>query len=213
MTFLNEAMISDIKKKLSDMKDPVKILFFKPKDGCQFCDQIEQIASEVKNINPKLSAEIIIFDPNNPLAKEYEVDAAPVIVLRGKEKCFVRFYGLPTGYEFPTFISDILDVSKGAPSIDPSLAENIKKIDFPVHMRVFVTPTCPYCAGAVKVAHDFALLNPNIKGDMVESMEFRDLAEKYNVMGVPKTVINDKIELAGAYPADIVLKKILELKK
>lgn len=213
MSFLNEVTISDLKKKLSDMKDPVKILFFKPKDGCQFCDQIEQIASQVTNINPKLSAEIIIFDPNNAIAKEYEVDAAPVIVLRGKEKRFVRFYGLPSGYEFSTFISDILDVSKGAPSIDPGLAEKVKKVDFPVHMRVFVTPTCPYCPGAVKVAHDFALLNPNIKGDMIEAIEFKDLADKYEVMGVPKTVINDKIELVGAYPADILLKKILELKK
>lgn len=50
------------------------------------------------------------------------------------------------------------------------------------------------------------MLNPNVTGDMVEVTEFPDLSEKYNVMGVPKTVINETLELEGAYPIDVVIK-------
>ena len=216
MASLDANAVSKAREMLSEMKDNVTILFFKSKDGCEYCAQIDELTAEIAALNPKIKVEKYVMENDVAMAKEYEIDMAPAIVLRGKDKRFVRFFGIPAGYEFSTFISDIIDVSKGVPSIPPDIAEKVKKIDFPVRMLVFVTPTCPYCPGAVKVAHDFALLNPNIRGDMIEATEFQELSEKYEVMGVPKTVISsnkDKIELTGAYPIDVVLKKILEMGK
>jgi len=56
-----------------------------------------------------------------------------------------------------------------------------------------------------------AMVNPHIRGEMVEAMEFPDLSSQFNVMGVPKTVINDgKAEQEGAVPEEVILQKILE---
>jgi hypothetical protein len=45
-----------------------------------------------------------------------------------------------------------------------------------------------------------ARLNPRITADVIEANEFPDLSRRFNVMGVPKTVINDAHELIGAQP-------------
>ena len=45
----------------------------------------------------------------------------------------------------------------------------------PVHIQVFVTPTCPYCPQAVRLAHQFALESDQIRGDMIEATEFPEL--------------------------------------
>ncbi len=50
-----------------------------------------------------------------------------------------------------------------------------------------------------------AMENPLIVADVVEANEFQNLSERYRVMSVPKTVINDRVELVGAQPETKVL--------
>jgi alkyl hydroperoxide reductase subunit AhpF len=53
-----------------------------------------------------------------------------------------------------------------------------------------------------------AQLNPRITADVIEANEFPDLSERFNVMGVPKTVINGAQELVGAQPEARVMAAI-----
>jgi predicted DsbA family dithiol-disulfide isomerase len=39
-----------------------------------------------------------------------------------------------------------------------------------------------------------------VRADVVEANEFPDLARAYGVTGVPKVVINDRVEFTGAVP-------------
>lgn len=205
---------NSIKEKFKELENPVKLIFFKTTGPhCQLCGDITTLLEELMKLSEKLSIENYSLENDSSKVKEYQIEDAPVIVIEGKEKRFVRFFGFPAGHEFTPFIQTIVEVSKGEPGIASDLKKKVKAIDFPVHMKVFVSPTCPYCPGAMKTAHDFALLNPKIKGDVYEVTEFQDIAGKYNVMGVPKTVINDSIELIGAHPPDMVIMKIANLKK
>jgi Thioredoxin domain len=49
-----------------------------------------------------------------------------------------------------------------------------------------------------------------VRADMVEAIEFPHLANKYQVFGVPRTVINDKIHQEGAVPEPMLLSKLLQ---
>lgn len=49
-----------------------------------------------------------------------------------------------------------------------------------------------------------------VRADMVEAIEFPHLANKYEVFGVPRTVINDKVHQEGAVPEPILLAKLLQ---
>ena len=56
-----------------------------------------------------------------------------------------------------------------------------------------------------------AFANPNITAYAVEATEYPDLARKYMVTGVPKTVINDTIEIMGAVPQDEFVEQALAI--
>ena len=47
-----------------------------------------------------------------------------------------------------------------------------------------------------------AFASPNITAYAVEATEFPDLARRYKVTGVPKTIVNDEVEILGALPED-----------
>jgi len=61
----------------------------------------------------------------------------------------------------------------------------------------------------VSLAHEMAYANPHITAVAVEATEFPDLARKYQVSGVPKTVINDAVEILGAIPQDAFIEQAL----
>jgi glutaredoxin-like protein len=141
--------------------------------------------------------------------KEFNIDKIPAIALAGKKGNGIRFYGAPSGYEFATLIEDIVDVSNGKTDLSTQTKDKLQKVTKPIHIQVFTTPTCPYCPRAVRLAHQFAVENSSIVADMVEIMEFPFLGERYSVIGVPKTVINETINFIGALPEERLLEYVL----
>jgi glutaredoxin-like protein len=131
-------------------------------------------------------------------------------VLQGRAKGKVRYFGIPAGYEFSTLIEDILDVSRGTTNLSDTTREILATIDQDLHIQVFVTPTCPYCPRAARLAHKLAIENEHITADVVEVSEFVDMAQRYRVQGVPKTVVNDRIELVGALPEPRFMQQVFE---
>ncbi len=189
---------------------PVKIVFFTQALDCMFCQPTEQIIRELLPLSDKLSLETHNFAPESEEAKRYGVDKIPAIVLAGKKDYGVKFYGIPAGFEFSTLVADILDVSRGETSFSPDARDKVRAIAKPVDIQVFVSPTCPYCPPAVRLAHMAAIENGLISAAMVESTEFQHLAHKYNVMGVPRTIMNETISLEGAPPEQLFVEKLLE---
>ena len=63
----------------------------------------------------------------------------------------------------------------------------------------------------MQLAHKFAMESDFITADMVEAMEFPHLAQKYGVMGVPKTVANEKGVLEGSVPEQHFLAGVLPI--
>jgi glutaredoxin-like protein len=192
-----------------NLEKPVKILVFTQEVECKFCAETRQLVQEVATLNDKISVEIYDFVANADKAKQYGVDKVPAVVILGEKDYGVRFYGMPYGYEFQTLIEGIINVSRGRTDLSEKTKEMLKEIKTPVHIQVFVTLTCPYCPMVVGTAYKFAIESDRIKADVVDASEFPHLALKYGVMGVPKTVINEKTEFVGALPEDLFLEHVL----
>jgi predicted DsbA family dithiol-disulfide isomerase len=60
------------------------------------------------------------------------------------------------------------------------------------------------------LAHKLAIENEHITADVIEVSEFIDMAQRYRVQGVPKTVVNDRIEIVGAVPEPRFLQEVLK---
>ncbi|RMG27296.1 MAG: glutaredoxin, partial [Methanobacteriota archaeon] len=151
------------------------------------------------------------FVNDKEVAEKYGIDKIPATIIMGDKDYGIRFYGIPSGYEFSTLLEDIIMVSHRDSGLSPKTREKIAAIDTPLHFQVFVTPTCPYCPRAVLLAHQLAMENDNIVADMVEAIEFPQLSQKYHVMGVPKTVVNDQDLAEGAMPEEMLVERLLPL--
>jgi alkyl hydroperoxide reductase subunit AhpF len=118
-------------------------------------------------------------------------------------------FGVPAGYECSTLLEDVIDAGGGAAAPAESVRA-LEVVDQGVHIQVFVTPTCPNCPPAVLAAHQLARVNEHITADMVMANEFPDAAQRFSVMTVPKTVINDTHTLEGAAPQEDVVRAVLQ---
>jgi len=155
---------------------------------------------------------LTVYDFKKEAAKaaEYHLDKIPAIIIKTENDTGIRFFGIPSGYEYMSLLEAIVDASRGQTELSPATKEALKKLNKEVDIKVFVTPTCPYCPMAVRLAHQMALESPLIRAAMIEAAEFPELTQKYEVMGVPKSIFNETITLEGAVPEEIFLEQVLK---
>ncbi|MCJ7793632.1 thioredoxin family protein [Candidatus Bathyarchaeota archaeon] len=201
-----ELLKNDFKEKLVD---PVKIIMFTQEIECRFCSDTRKLVQDLATLNDKLTVEIYDFVANADKAKEYGINKIPAIAIIGKKDYGVRIYGIPYGYELQTLIEAIVNVSSGKTDLSDKTKSILAEVKSPVHIQVFVTLTCPHCPAAAAVAHKLAIESDMVKADVIDSSEFPDLAMKYNVIGVPKVIINEKIEFVGAFNEDLFAEHVL----
>ena len=198
--------ITDEFKKL---KDEVKIAFFTQKLECQFCDQTHKLLEEVSGLSDKLSLEVFNFAIDKAKVQEYKVDKIPATIIEGTKKYGIRFFGIPSGYEFTSLLEAISIVSLRDSGLSKDGRRKLKTVDKPVHIQVFITPTCPYCSRAVQLAHRLALESDLIVADMIEAIEFPHLSNRYQVQAVPKVDINERVQFEGALPESAFVDQVL----
>lgn len=192
-----------------ELEDNVRILVFTSKDNCEYCRHTVELLEELASLTPKIALEKHDYDSERSLAESLGVDKVPATVIVARNDAKLYYFGIPSGYEFRSLLDDIIDVSKNMTRLAEDVKSKIRVIDQPVHIKVFVTPTCPYCPRAVRTAHQFALENPKIRAEMIESLEFPELAQRYDVMAVPKIVINETTEFEGALPENVFAEYVL----
>lgn len=198
-----------VEKQFAKLQDPVKLIYFTQEMECQYCEQTRELLQEVAALSDKLSIKVYDFVKDKEKALHYNIDKIPATIVEGKKDHGIRFFGVPSGYEFATLLESIIDVSIGDSGLSEKTKTLIKPINTPIHIQVFVTPTWPYCPSAVSLAHKLALESDAIRGDMVEAIEFPQLTAKYGVMGVPKIVINEDIEFEGALPEELFVSHLM----
>jgi glutaredoxin-like protein len=210
MPLLNEEIKEQVKQELSNLAGPVRLVMFTQEFECDFCAETRQLVEEVADLSDQLTAEVYDFVTDEKKAKELDIDKIPAIAIIGAEDYGVRYYGIPSGYEFASLLHAIQSVAAGEAGLSEEGLQTLAALTEPVHMQVFVTPTCPYCPQSVILAHQMAIASPMVRADMVEAQEFPHLSQKYQVMGVPRTVINETTHIEGAAPEPMVMEKLQE---
>lgn len=198
-----------LKKEFTEkLADPVRIVLFTQESECRYCTDTRKIAEEIVTLSNKLTIEIHDFVKSDKVSA-YSVARIPALAIIGKKDYGVRIYGIPYGYELQTLIEAIVNVSRGTTDLSEKTKQILKDVQTAVHIQVFVTLTCPHCPTAGAIAHKLAVECDLIRADVIETGEFPDLAQKYNVIGVPKVVINEKIEFLGAFNEDLFAEHVL----
>lgn len=223
MAMLNKEVREATQKKFEgELVNPVSLIFLTQEPGrlvladqirgqeCLFCRETRQLLEEVSSLSGKISLAIYDFTADKDTAAEYGVDKIPALIVKSDRDFGIRFFGIPSGYEYMSLVEAIIDLSKGQTGLSPKTRQALQALEKDIRIQVFVTPTCPYCTMAVRLAHQFAMESPRVRGEMVEATEFPHLAQKYHVFGVPKTVINEAVFIEGAVPEPVFLEHVLQ---
>ena len=212
MPLLSDQDRQTVRTHLAGINRPVTILFFTQTFGApDTVATARQVLAEVVSLNEQLTLEEVNFVLEKERAAAYGIEHIPALVLlAGGEDTRIRFLGAPAGYEFMSLVEALLLAGTGVSGLsDTSKALLAERVTEPVDIRVFVTPSCPHCPRAVTLAHRMAVEHPLIQATCVEATEFMDLTRKFRVTGVPKTVINESIEILGALPEDAFVRTAL----
>lgn len=214
MSLLSEKDRNYLLDEFKALQKPVKMVIFTQEFECQYCRETREIGEELAALSDLITLEVLDFEADKEIAEQYHIDKIPAaVVMLGGEQAKdygIRYYGIPSGYEFSSLIQDILMVGQGESGLAAETKAWLAKLEAPLHLQVFVTPTCPYCPRAVLMAHQMAMESEWVTADMVEATEFPHLSMKYNVMGVPRTVINETVHFEGAAPEAMLLAKLQE---
>jgi len=132
-----------------ELQSEVKIVYFTQKESplavpgqqCQYCRETKDILDELASLSDKINVEVLDLLADKARAEELGVDKIPGLVLQGQGKGTVRYFGIPSGYEFSTLIEDVVEISKPTTGLSDKTKAVLQKIDKDLHIQVFVTPT------------------------------------------------------------------------
>ena len=217
MGLLTEQDRQAVRQRFDAITAPVTLLLFTQTIGAPDSALIaRQIVDEIASLSDQVSVEEVNLILDKERAAAFQIDRIPAIaLLRSGEDTRIRFLGAPAGYEFASLVEAVVLAGTGESGLSPeSRALIAERATGHLDIKVFVTPTCPHCPRAVALAHRMAVENPNIVSTCVEATENLDLASRYRVTGVPKTVVEGTdIEIFGAVPEPEFVNAILPAQK
>ena len=171
---------------------------------CETCKDAVELAKALMEVSEG-KLEIKIIEKGSDEAEKFKPRYAPAWIFDAPTYN-IKYYGLPLSQEFPPFIYVHQYIATGELKIPKQFLEEIKNIDVQLHVKIFVTPECPYCPLIVDALNQVGLANSNVLVETIEAMEFPWEADKYGVFYVPAVIISDVERIDGYVPPDILVK-------
>ena len=102
----------------------------------------------------------------------------------------IHYLAVPEGHQF----DPLMDAISRLGQRDASPFQGSTN---PVHVVIFVAPSCPHCPHAVRSALSLAVGDGSVTVSVVDALQFPDLAGRYKVRSTPTTIVNDTLTLVG----------------
>jgi alkyl hydroperoxide reductase subunit AhpF len=142
MPILNERDQEAVRQEFQRIQGPVRLVVFSQElVAGDLCRQNEQLVREVAALDDRISVEVLNPAIDRERAEAYGVDQVPAIVVEGTRDYGIRFFGIPSGYEFSNLIDSIIVASSGEPALSPETQSALAELAGDVHIKVFSTPT------------------------------------------------------------------------
>ncbi len=211
-----EPITEDIKKILHDtfkgLKEEVVIEVFTEKGtNDAFNDATISLIKSLAEISPKIKPSFIRI--GDELSRRRGITRSPTILL-APDKYDIRYTGSPLGEEGRSFIVSIIMVSTASVVLKEESLARLAALKEKRKIKVFVSPTCPYCPQEVIYAVSAAVARHDlVSAEIIEIFENQDLAEEKGIISVPQTFINDVLTSPGVEPEEFFIESLLTLKR
>ena len=195
------------------LPSPVRLVFFTQTFGCETCLQARQVVDDLAGRSARVSVEEHNLVLDREQAAAFGIERAPGIAIVGPRDLGLRYYGTPAGHELRS-LADAVAVAGGAAGaggwLTPASLAALAALDRPLDIKVFVTAACTLCPQTVGLAWRLAAASPRVTASVIEATEFPELVQRYRISGVPKTVVDDRVEILGSQPEDGFVQAVLQ---
>lgn len=134
----DESLTGDVEIVMFTERESVIII--PGKETCETCADTEALLEEVAALSDKLKLTVHEISAAKEEAGALGIDRVPAFVCKGAARGLVRFFGIPSGYEFSALIADLVDVSNGTTSLSDETREYLNTLAEDVNIKVFTTP-------------------------------------------------------------------------
>lgn len=206
----------DVKKILKDtfkeLKDTVTIEVYTKKGiNDSFNETTTELISALAETSPEIKPSF--YTIGDEISKKRNVFRSPTILI-APDKYNIRFTGSPLGEEGRSLIMSILMASTGNVVLTGESLKRLKELDSKREIKVFVSPTCPYCPQSVVYAVSAAIACKDlVSAEVIEIYENQDLSEKFGIVSVPQTFINDILTSPGGQFEEFFAESLLTLRR
>ena len=197
-----EAYIRKLRKTFEEMPHDIPLLLFADRGADNmFAQAARQVIRAFRELSPRITLKE--YDLNHELARKHQVTSSPTLII-APDRYSIRWLGAPMGEEARTFLEIMLLVGTGKSSLSEQSAKVIRRIDSPRRVKVFVSPTCPYCpqqaVNGVKAAVE---LPEHVSLEIVDIQAEPEIANQYGAQSVPMAFANDVLIGHGAQAEEV----------
>ena len=209
--FLPEDQRKALADYLKDFKEVVPVhLFVKPGENDAYADFTHNLLKDLVRLTDKIT--LSLHSDDDKANKKFGVKRFPTLLV-APEKYSIRFTGAPAGEEGQAFLHALMMVSTGKSFLSERSRELLLELQEPREVKVFVSPTCPYCPGQCVNAIKAAVEKPGLVSvECVETGENPDYAKQYSVGSIPHTVYDEKLNTVGLESELAFVLQLLTLK-
>lgn len=174
-----------------------------------FVQACRQIVRAFRELTPKITIKEYYLD--HELAAEWGVDSSPTLLI-DPDHYNIRWVGAPMGEEGRSFLEAMILIGMGKSGMSEQSHAVVQQIDSPRQLKVFVSPTCPYCPQQVVNALRAAIERPDVISlEIIDIQSRPDLAEQYSAHSVPQAYANDVLIGQGAQQEEVFMSSLLKL--
>jgi thioredoxin reductase (NADPH) len=198
----SENVIRQIKNTFENMPHDIDIYMFASKASDDvFMQANRQIIRTFRELTSRITFRE--YDLEHDLARKWNVETSPTLMI-APERYSIRWLGAPMGEEGRTFLETLLLVGMGQSNLSEQALKVIKKIDTPRNIKVFVSPTCPYCPQQAVNAVKAAVESPElISLEIIDIQCNPEIAQQYSAHSVPQAFANDVLIGMGAQSEEV----------
>jgi thioredoxin reductase (NADPH) len=205
----SKAYLQQLKATFEQLPNDIPLYLFTAK-GHE--DVFTHANREVIRAFRELSSKITLreHDTDHELAQKWNVTHSPTMLI-APENYSIRWLGAPMGEEARTFLEILILVGLGKSQLSDQSLKVIQRIDSSRHIKIFVSPTCPYCPQQAINAVKAAIEMPGtVSLEIIDIQSEPELANQYSAQSVPQAFANDILIGQGAQPEEVF---ILSLEK
>ena len=200
-----------IREEIKKLNKPVTLkIFTSSKNLQESVKMMEVMDLYQKASNEMLKIEEYKLETNSDLAKKYEIQQGPtILMINAKDQVIIRYLAVPTAAKIQPFVQALL-VLTGTPNYyENVIRENLNKIN-PTEIKVLITDYCAYCSTVISICSQFALASEGkLQTVVIDIMAFPDISEQYNVTTVPTLIVNEDNKLIGDITAEELLYELI----